>query len=160
MSMRSINKCVCLFLFAIALLISHHAEAARGISVRPVSPSGAKVTGDQWLFVIGIDTYIHWPRLKTAVNDAKSVKDVLLSRYHFDKKHLIELYDEQATRKNILGKLRYLAKNVRQDDSLVIFYAGHGHLDSITKTGSWIPVEGGIEDASAFYRNPTACLGY
>jgi len=140
-------------LFAIALLISHHAEAARGISVRPVSPSGAKVTGDQWLFVIGIDTYIHWPRLKTAVNDAKSVKDVLLSRYHFDKDHLIELYDEQATRKNILGKLRYLAKNVRQNDSLVIFYAGHGHLDSITKTGSWIPVEGGIEDASAWISN-------
>ena len=51
-----------------------------------------------WLFVIGINTYIEWPRLKTAVNDARSVKDVLLSRYYFYKKNLIELYDEQATR--------------------------------------------------------------
>lgn len=74
----------------------------RGIGVRPVSPSGTVIKGDQWLFVIGIDTYINWPRLKTAVNDAKAVKDVLLSRYHFDRKHLIELYDEQATRDNIL----------------------------------------------------------
>ena len=123
------------------------------MAVRPISPTGAEVTGDQWLFVIGIDTYIHWPRLKTAVNDAKAVKNVLLSRYHFNKEHLIELFDEQATRKNIIGKLRYLANNVREDDSLFIFYAGHGHLDSITKEGSWIPVESGTKDASAWITN-------
>lgn len=153
MNMRGINKYACLFLFAIALLISHHGEAAAGTRIRPISPSGTEVAGDQWLLVIGIDTYIYWPRLQTAANDAKSVRDALLSRYHFDKDHLIELYNEQATRKNILGKLRFLAKNVDKDDSLVIFYAGHGHLDSITKTGSWIPVEGGIEDASAWISN-------
>ena len=125
----------------------------RAISVRPISPSGGEVTGNQWLFVIGIDTYIHWPRLNTAVNDAKAVKDVLLSRYHFEKDHLIELYDEQATRRNIISKLRYLAGNVRKDDSVVIFYAGHGYLDPITKSGSWIPVESGTKDASAWISN-------
>ena len=135
------------------LLASNLLAKQRAISVRPVSPAGGEVTGSQWLFVIGIDTYIHWPRLNTAVNDAKAVKDVLLSRYHFEKGNLIELYDEQATRKNIIGKLRYLAGKVRKDDSVVIFYAGHGHLDPITKDGSWIPVESGTNDASAWISN-------
>ena len=151
--MRRFTKWLCLLLLTTALLMPHYADAARGIAVKPVSPSGSKVKGNQWLFVIGIDTYINWPRLKTAVSDAKSVRDVLLSRYYFDKDHLIELYDEQATRKNILSKLRFLAKKARKDDSLVIFYAGHGHLDSITKSGSWIPVGSGVEDTSAWITN-------
>jgi hypothetical protein len=151
--MKRFTKWLCLLLLTTALLLPHYANAARGIAVRPISPSGAEVKGDQWLFIIGIDTYIHWPRLKTAVNDGNAVRDVLLSRYHFDKDHLIELYDEQATRKNIIGKLRYLANKVRKDDSLLIFYAGHGNLDSITKSGSWIPVESGINDASAWISN-------
>jgi hypothetical protein len=92
-------------------------------------------------------------RLKTAVNDAKAVKDVLLSRYYLDPKQVIELYNDQATRKNILSSLRDLAKKVKGDDSLLIFYAGHGHLDNITKKGSWIPVESGIDDSSAWIAN-------
>lgn len=151
--MTWIGKYIYISLLAISLLTPHYADAARGIAVQPVSPSGTQVSGNQWLFVIGIDTYIDWPHLKTAVNDAKSLRDALLSRYHFDKDHLIELYDEQATRKNILKKLRYLAQKVREDDSLVIFYAGHGHLDSITKEGSWIPVESGTKDVSAWISN-------
>ena len=151
--MRRFTIWLCLLLLTTALLMPHYANAARGINVRPISPSGEEVKGDQWLFVIGIDTYINWPRLNTAVNDAQCIRNVLLSRYYFDKDHVIELYDEQATRKNIINKLRYLAGNVGSDDSLVIFYAGHGHLDSITKSGSWIPVESGEKDASAWISN-------
>jgi hypothetical protein len=150
--MRRFTKWFYLLLLSTALLMPHYANAARGIAIKPVSPSGAKVKGNQWLFVIGIDTYINWPRLNTAVSDAKSVREVLLSRYYFDKDHLIELYDEQATRRNILSKLRFLAKKAHKDDSLVIFYAGHGHL-SITKAGSWIPVGSGVEDTSAWITN-------
>ena len=151
--MKRIQKVILLSISAIIFFIPHYAGADRGIGVRPISPSGSEVVGNQWLFVIGINTYIKWPPLKTAVNDAKAVKDVLLSRYYFDKEHLIELYDEEATRKNIISKLRYLANNIREEDSLVIFYAGHGQLDSITKRGSWIPVESGTQDASAWISN-------
>jgi len=152
--MQQINRLLLPFLFAIILLSAVLIQTAGAvIAVRPISPVGDRVNGRQWLFVIGINTYIEWPRLKTAVNDARAVKKVLLSRYCFDKKNLIELYDEQATRKNIMKKLVYLANNVRTDDSLVMFYAGHGHLDPITKEGSWIPVESGIKDVSAWISN-------
>jgi len=151
--MKRIRKVIFLSVFIIIFFIPHYTESYRGVGVKPISPSGSEVIGNQWLFVVGIDTYIKWPPLKTAVNDARTVKEVLLSRYHFEKEHLIELYDEQATRKNIIKKLRYLANNIREKDSLVIFYAGHGHLDSITKRGSWIPVESGTQDASAWISN-------
>ena len=52
------------FLWAIILSSPFQAEARRGVAVVPVSPSGQEVKGNQWLFVIGIDTYIDWPRLK------------------------------------------------------------------------------------------------
>lgn len=129
------------------------ASNTRGLGVAPVSPTGQKVSGKQWLFVVGIDTYLEWPRLQTAVNDAKAVRDVLLDRYYFDQENLVELYDEEATRGNIIAKLRFLAEKVKEEDSLFIFYAGHGHLDQITKTGSWIPVESGTRDASAWISN-------
>jgi len=125
------------FVFFLTPII-HSAEEERGvagIARIPVSPTGHQVRGNQWLFVIGINTYLEWERLSAAVNDAKTVRDVLLERYHFDKHHLIQLYDEDATRQNILLNLRYLAKRVGPEDSVVIFYSGHGYLDPITKEG-------------------------
>ena len=133
--------------------ISSSAAIQRGIRVSPLSPSGVNVEGNHWLFVVGIDTYIRWPRLSTAVYDAKAFRNVLFSRYHFDKDHLIELYDEEVTRKNIIDRLRLLAVKVGEQDSLVIYFAGHGYLDPITKIGSWVPVESGVNEASTWISN-------
>ena len=118
-----------------------------------VSPTGHEISGNQWLLVIGIDSYTNFPRLNTSVNDAKAVKDILLKRYHFDEYHVIDLYDEDATRRNILGKLRYLTRRVGPEDSVIIFYSGHGDLDSAKREGSWIPVEGDTDDRSSWISN-------
>ena len=144
-----------LYSVLILLFLAFGANAAteRGVSIRPVAPTGEEVRGSQWLMVIGIDNYLRWPKLRTAVNDAKAVRDVLTSRYHFDKEHLYELYDADATRGNILKTFRALATQVKPEDSLLIFYAGHGNMDTITKTGSWVPVESGLQDASAWIKN-------
>jgi len=140
-------------IIALVLLLVGSAVADRGIVVRPISPTGETMTGSQWLFVIGINTYLQWPKLATAVNDAKAIRDVLLSKYYFDKEHLIELYDTDATRKNILSSLVNLAKQVKPEDSLLIYYSGHGNLDPITKEGSWVPVESSTQDPSAWISN-------
>lgn len=63
---------------------------------------------------MGINEYTKWPKLATAVNDAKSLKSVLLDRYCFNNKKIVEFYNEKATRTNIIGKLRYLAKRKEQ----------------------------------------------
>ena len=58
-------------LLALFFSFSLSTAAERGVNPRPVALTGKKVSGDQWLMVVGIDTYLHWPRLKTAVADAK-----------------------------------------------------------------------------------------
>ncbi len=141
---------ISLTFFACSIAIS--AEEQGGGAVL-VSPTGHEISGNQWLFVIGIDSYTNFPRLNTSVNDAKAVKDTLLKRYHFDEYHVIELYDGEATRRNILGKLRYLTRRVGPDDSVIIFYSGYGSLDSSKRKGSWIPVEGGRDERSSWIPN-------
>src|ERR1700681_3623019 len=103
---RILLFCLILWVPATAALAATQAADNRGVALRPVAPTGEKVKGEQWLLTIGIDSYLSWPRLKTAVNDAKSLKSILLERYNIDKGHVIELYDENATRKNIIGALR------------------------------------------------------
>jgi len=147
---RRVLYSILIFLF---LAFGANAATERGVAIRPVAPTGEEVRGSQWLLVIGIDNYLRWPKLRTAVNDAKVLRDVLTSRYYFDKDHLYELYDADATRSNILNTLRNLAKQVKPEDSLLIYYASHGNLDSITKEGSWVPVESGQQDPSAWISN-------
>ncbi|MHC4455406.1 MAG: caspase family protein, partial [Planctomycetota bacterium] len=106
----SLNILIASFVFFFFSYIS--VSEVLGESTIPLSPTGHEVSGNQWLFVIGINKYSEWPRLNTAVNDARKVKDILLKRYYFDKYHVIELYDEEATRRNILAKLRYLSRRV------------------------------------------------
>ena len=149
------------YIFIHALIISFVFLALSVVSIADeqggetalVSPTGHEMSGNQWLFVIGIDSYISFPRLNTSVNDAKSLKDILLKRYHFDEYHAIALYNEEATRRNILGKLRYLTRRVGPEDSVIIFYSGHGALDSDMREGSWIPVEGATDDSSSWISN-------
>ena len=118
-----------------------------------VSPTGHEISGNQWLFVIGIDSYTNLPHLNSSVNDAKAVKGILLQRYLFDEYHVIELYNEEATRRNIIGKLRYLTRRVGPEDSVTVFYSGRGGLDTSKREGSWIPVEGGTGDRSSWISN-------
>ncbi|MBT3880386.1 MAG: DUF1566 domain-containing protein [Candidatus Scalindua sp.] len=142
---------IILFVFLVFSIVTV-AEEQKG-SVALVSPTGHEISGNQWLFVIGIDSYTNLPRLNTSVDDAKAVKEILLKRYLFDEYHVIELYNEEATRRNILGKLRYLTRRVGPEDSVTIFYSGHGALDSAKREGSWIPVEGGMEERSSWISN-------
>ncbi len=88
-----IHALIISFVFLAFSFVSIAEEQSGGAEL--VSPNGHEIRGNQWLFVIGIDSYTNIPRLNTSVDDAKAVKEVLLSRYHFDEYHTIELYDEE-----------------------------------------------------------------
>jgi sulfatase modifying factor 1 len=92
------------------------------------------------LFVIGINDYVHASKLNNARRDAESFRDILLSRYDFDESRLYELYDEQATRINILNTFDQLANSLTERDNLIVYFSGHGSL--YRGLGYWIPVEG------------------
>ncbi len=98
--------------------------------------------GKQYAVLIGINKYKYWMPLKNPVKDVKDIKEILQSDYYIDQ--FFELYDEQATKVSILTLFQDLINTVKVDDSVFIFYAGHGHLDNLTNSGFWIPVDGGV----------------
>lgn len=63
------------------------------------------------------------------------------------------MYDEDATRGNIIDKLRFLAQTIKKDDSLFLYYAGHGQLDTLINVGYWIPVDAEINKVDRYLEN-------
>lgn len=107
-----------------------------------------------WFFGVGINAYVHFPRLNNAVKDVKDVAILLQDQYGLDPEHTILLFDEAATRDNIIIELDHLKGLVAPDDKLIVYYSGHGHLDS-SKKGFWIPVDAERENTAHYIRNST-----
>lgn len=64
--------------------------------------------------------------LKGCINDAKSVKELLRSRFSFREREITELYDSLATRQNILDALDSLLNRSDTADIVFVYYSGHG----------------------------------
>ncbi|MBN2536188.1 MAG: caspase family protein [Spirochaetales bacterium] len=127
------------------LIIAMHVfpEEDRGIGILNEEFTNHPVIGRQYLLIIGINNYLYWTPLQHPVKDAMELRDILVSRYYIDE--VIELYDEKATKAAILKTFEYLQQQLKANDSLLIFYAGHGYLDSKTDSGFWIPVDAGTD---------------
>src|ERR1044071_7438792 len=120
-------------------------------------PYGARVraapSGRSYIAVIGIDRYRTWSRLDNAVSDARGAMDLFL--------HLgfeltsPPLFDDQATGAALHRLVTSDLTRLRKQDSLVVFFAGHGHTvtrsffgGASVKDGYLIPVDGGAPDRS------------
>jgi len=111
-------------------------------------------TGDNHALIIGINYYKYHQNLKTAVKDAEAVAKLLKDKYFFDKKNIVLLKDEDATKESILEALRNLvAQNVKKGDNVFIYYAGHGWFDDILETGYWVTTEATKKSATFLENN-------
>jgi hypothetical protein len=120
-----------------------YADSGRGVGTPGTSVESVLRDGRQYLVFIAVDAYERWVPLRTPVRDAKALRDVLESRYYVDE--IYELYDEEATKANIIKLFVELQKKIEVDDSLLVVYSGHGHLDESSSTGFWIPVNAGTD---------------
>jgi hypothetical protein len=111
------------------------AQTQRGVA-RPQQPSAAAANGAYYALIVGINQYPHWPQLRTAVSDAQGVDAVLRQRYGFETRLLL---DAQATRVNILNAFSDYRRRLRDNDNLLIYYAGHGARDG--GKAYWLPVD-------------------
>ncbi len=96
--------------------------------------------GKNYLLAIGIDNYEHCPKLFNAVSDAKSFVKLLTEKYQFESGNIAEIYNEEATRKNIIQALDKMVDKVTPEDNLLIYFSGHGEYDERLDEGYWIPV--------------------
>jgi hypothetical protein len=119
--------------------VSAPSRGKRGLSAEPETDQGPIQPGNNFALVIGIDDYpAPLPRLKTAVNDAKSFAGLLTSKYGFQ---VTTLLNQDATRDKILGAITHFRKSLADNDSFLIYYAGHGSYDRATEKGYWLPVD-------------------
>jgi|GEM_PF-2907724 len=142
---------------ALSLLLAvaaAHAEQAddRGIEVVAVGGEDLRI-GTFHLLAIAINDYQDPAlRLKTCLAGATELKSVLTQHYTFEPSDCRLLLDAQATRDGIIEAIRSLANQAGPQDAVVIYYAGHGNIDKLTKTGSWIPWD-------ASYDTPARWIG-
>ena len=145
--------------FVFLLLLVPQVFAARDLQL---SPELKKALGDNirnyHALVIGNNDYRNLPNLKTAVNDAEVVAEVLRDQYGFKTRLLLN-----ATRAEIIRSLSHYRKTLTRKDNLLIYYAGHGWLDEAGDAGYWLPVDATREDPANWLANSsvtTTLKGY
>jgi len=126
---------------------------ARDAQVAKAPPAGAPAElaldyGRFHALVIGNNAYGALPRLETAVNDARTVAAVLREDYDFAVTVL-----EDATRADIMRALATLRQSLTGRDNLLIYYAGHGHIDKAIELGYWLPVDAEKGDPTNWIAN-------
>ena len=100
-----------------------------------------RLMGTNYLLAIGINTYQHITPLTNCVRDTKDFVEILTSDYGFDPDHVVELYDEAATRNQILEAFESLSDTLTEHDNLLIYFAGHGYYKESNSIGCLVPVD-------------------
>jgi hypothetical protein len=114
-------------------------QQQRGVVAEAAPDHGDAGPGSSYALVIGIDSYAApLPRLKTAVNDARAFASLLSSKYGFQ---VTTALNQDATRDKILSAITHFRKSLAENDSFLIYYAGHGSFDRETDKGYWLPVD-------------------
>lgn len=104
-------------------------------------PPAEFVRGKYYALLIAAQDYNSqtFPRLDNPLKDSEKLFDALTAHYTFDKENVFLL--KNPTRDEIISKFEALEKTIKKEDSLLIFYAGHGVWDEQRKQGYWIPID-------------------
>lgn len=107
-----------------------------------------KGLGKKYVAVVGINRYSAWPSLGNAVQDARGTLDAFV-QLGFTLAR-VPLLDEAATGAALHRLVTDELGTLGADDSLVLFFAGHGHNvvttfddGTLTKKGYLIPADAG-----------------
>ncbi|MCE1225569.1 MAG: S41 family peptidase [Geobacteraceae bacterium] len=93
-------------------------------------------------------------RLDHPVQDAERLKNILISGYTFQPAHVTLL--KNPDRKTIFKAFESLRRTVRPQDSLLVFFAGHGVWLEDMQQGFWLPRDAsGMSDPSDWISNST-----
>ncbi|MBI2467225.1 MAG: caspase family protein [Candidatus Rokubacteria bacterium] len=104
-------------------------------TVEPAKPAVRPYRHDGWAVVIGVGSYQHAgiPSLRYPVADAEAMYETLVGQAGFKKERVLLLTgktERKPTLRNIKWALgTFLARSAKKDDTVLIFFAGHGALE-------------------------------
>ena len=99
--------------------------------------------GQLYAFLVGINRYQKYENLETPLRDIYSIGEVLEKKFAAR-----NIFLENATRREITTELNQLRKVLTRDDSVLIYYAGHGWLDLVTDEGYCLPSDATDDDTN------------
>lgn len=101
--------------------------------------------------LIGIENYSSptWKKSGSSVKDAEALEQILISEYGFST--VETLYNQNATRENIINELTELVTKAGEDDYILVFFGGHGI--EVGKDGYWVPSDAENENISGLIAN-------
>jgi hypothetical protein len=111
-------------------------QAATSVAAKPTESYLPRISR-KIAVMVGIDNYRDpaIPVLESAGMDAQAVGKLMGDRMGYDVRVL-----KDATKADIVRALNQLTSEVGADDSVTIYYAGHGYL-SKDQIGYWLPVD-------------------
>jgi hypothetical protein len=89
------------------------------------TPASAAASYSQFALLVGIGAYQHIRPLSKTATDARDLHN-LLAQSGYPAANLALLADEQASKATISDKLDWLARRAGPDDTVLIFFSGHG----------------------------------
>jgi len=128
-------------------------DAGRGVGAVEEPQETLPSTGINYALIIGIQTYDDpdITDLDEPVADAQQLQEVLTNNYAFDPSHvkLLQNPDKEA----LFQELDAFAQKVKPEDSLLIFYAGHGMWDQQFEQGYWLPKDASDDSRAQWISN-------
>ncbi|MGQ0801661.1 MAG: caspase family protein [Pseudomarimonas sp.] len=115
------------------------------IAARPVPK--AMRSGAQKALLVAISGYQTYPGLPTPRADADLLAAVLRDRFGFDVQVIAD-----PTRLDLLLALHTFRQSLANEDSGLIYFAGHGEIDG-QQQGYWIPSDGQRDDPKTWIAN-------
>ncbi|WIM04928.1 MAG: caspase family protein [Candidatus Nitricoxidivorans perseverans] len=115
----------------------------------PPAPPQAPPARRRLAVLIGNNDYKNpIPELETPVADVGRTAEILKNRFGFEPRVL-----KNAGKAQIVEALNKIAAEATPEDSVLLFYAGHGYLMDDTKMGFWIPVDASVKTAAGWISN-------
>lgn len=88
------------------------------------------------------------PELGTPVADVEGIAEALRKHYGYETRIF-----RNVGKIEIIQTLNEIAAEAKADDSVLLFYAGHGYLMDDTQMGYWIPIDGSVKTAANWISN-------
>ncbi len=127
-------------------------DNARAVKIISDLKHGGGCVGDYHALLVGINNYKDpgIPDLDTPVSDVNEMEILLKNKYGFKVTRLI---NQSASKKGIYDALRTLVSKAKPEDSVLIYFAGHGDYDRLTDGGWWIPWDARQGDSFSYLDN-------
>jgi uncharacterized caspase-like protein len=115
----------------------------------PPAPVAQAPASRRFAILVGNNAYAApIPPLETPIADVSKIADVLRARFGFETRIVPD-----AGKAKIIEALNDIALEAKPEDSVLLFYAGHGYLMEDIKMGYWIPVDASVKTAQGWISN-------